>query len=248
VKEDRNDMAYWFPRLLSADVPVPRTTLIEAPPDLVNILDGVKPEGYDEFIAKLTAAAYIVGDATSEHSWYAFLRTGHTSNKHSWGKTCFLESPGFQDMRNHVFNLVEFSECADILGLPCRTWAVREFVPLWSTFTAFDGLPIAVERRVFIKDGKPLCDHNYWPPLAIRNPSREDWQSLLRDHDEIARLYDSRTQINAYLDRICSAFDGSWSVDFALGRDGVWRCIDLAEGDRSFHWPGCPHAPKSDLH
>jgi hypothetical protein len=28
-----------------------------------------------------------------------------------------------------VFNLAEHSECADILGVPWNTWAVREFLP-----------------------------------------------------------------------------------------------------------------------
>lgn len=230
---DVNCISHWLPRLEAAGVPVPRTTLVAAPEGLSGILDGVKPDGYDLFVAELTAAARSFG-------FPAFLRTGHTSGKHQWRRTCYLVSVDV--IPAHVAALVEFSECADILGLPYRTWAVREYIPLVAHFTAFDGMPIAVERRVFIRDGERTCDHGYWPPGAIEghNPSRPDWRQLLADHDEIARLYDSRTQIKASLARIGGAFpEGYWSVDFALGRDGTWYAIDMAEGDRSFHWPGC---------
>jgi hypothetical protein len=233
MDNDRNDMRYWFPRLKASGVPVPRTTFVAPPAGLIGILDGEKPDGYDVFIHELGAAARSFG-------FPVFLRTGHTSHKHGWRSTCFLER--CDDIPAHVFNLVEFSECADILGLPYRTWAVREFVPLVSHFTAFDGTPVAVERRVFIRDGKRVCDHPYWPPDAIEghSPSRPDWRHLLADHEEIARLHDSRTQMHAALDRVGSAFpEGYWSVDFAFGRDGTWYAIDMAEGERSFHWPGC---------
>jgi hypothetical protein len=233
--EDRNDMAYWFPRLKATGVPVPETTIIHADGSLREVCDGSTPASYNRL-------CLAIGMVAEEYGYPCFLRTGHTSGKHSWRETCFLQES--TDIPQHVYNLIEFSEMADILGLPYKTWAVRRFVPLVSHFTAFDGMPVAVERRVFIRDGRRSCDHPYWPPASIRNPSREDWQRLLADHDEVARLYDTQVQIRAALDRICSAFDGYWSVDFALGRDGVWYAIDMAQGDRSWHWPGCRNVPE----
>ncbi len=117
---DRNDMWHWFPILKASGVPVPRTTFVTAPAGLRGILDGVLPEGYGTFVGELGAAARSFG-------FPVFLRTGHPSPKHSWRLTCHLERA--EDIPAHVAALVEYSECADILGLPYRTWAVREFIP-----------------------------------------------------------------------------------------------------------------------
>lgn len=237
--DDRNDMAYWFPRLKATGVPVPRTELVTTAVRLDELLDGKAPVGFHDFISDLEAAALEIGQSP------LFLRTGHGSDKHSWSRSCFVRGP--EDLPAHVAHLVEWSALVDILGLPMTTWAVREFVPLWHTFTAFDGMPVAVERRIFIRDGKPTCEHGYWPPASIRNPSREDWQSLLYDHEDIARTYDSRTQIQAIITAVAPAFDGAWSLDVALARDGRWIVTDMAEADRSFHWPGCLYDPASHL-
>lgn len=44
--EAPDDLAYWFPRLLEAGVPVPRTEIVRADCDLSPVLDGVTPIGW----------------------------------------------------------------------------------------------------------------------------------------------------------------------------------------------------------
>lgn len=230
---DPNDMAFWWPVLERTGVPVPRTELLATGVELVALLDGTMPAGYDGFLDALAAAAGRVG-------FPCFLRTGHTSHKHGWKRTCFLETPG--DLPAHVVALVEFSELVDFLGLPTRTWAVREFLSLEHSFTAFDGMPVAREFRCFFRGGDagPLCVHPYWPEGAIANPSRPDWRECLaRANGLDARAHADLLRVVA---GVAPHFRGSWSLDVARSTQGLWYAIDMAEMDRSFHWPGCPGA------
>jgi hypothetical protein len=171
--EDKNDMAYWFPILQSTGVLVPRTEIIKTDVELIALMDGKKPDGFDEFVRCLRAAA-------DEFGYPAFLRTGQTSGKHFWNRTCFLESA--DNINQCIYELVEFSEIADFIGLPYGTWAVREFLNLESSFTAFPGrMPVNMERRYFIEDGHVLCHHPYWPAYSIEDqrPSAPNWRDLL---------------------------------------------------------------------
>jgi hypothetical protein len=237
MAEDRNDLAYWFPRLAAAGVPVPRTEIVATDLPLIGLCDGQPPEGLDGFLGRLRAAAGRLG-------YPAFLRTGHGSGKHQWRRTCYLAGP--EDIPAHVAALVEWSALVDFLGLPTRTWAVREFLPLEAPFHAFDGMPVAREFRTFFRAGRLLCIHPYWPPDSIRNPSRADWRELLAAASELSqpsRALDARPALERIVERVAPRFDGAWSLDLARAVDGTWYAIDMAEMDRSFHWPGCPNAP-----
>jgi hypothetical protein len=229
-------MAYWWPIVEASGVPAPRTVLVAAPTDLDVILDGRKPQEWESFLHTLRMAAFRVGWPDDP----VFLRTGHTSGKHDWERTCYVHP--MSRIVHHVVALVEHSAMADMMGLPTRTFAVREYVPLVAPFKAFRGMPVAVERRLFVRDHAVLCEHPYWPPDSIRNPDRKDWRSLLAEGETIADLNDSRGQIGELMASLVPLLDGYWSVDVALGQDANWRVIDMADGARSFHWPNCPHS------
>lgn len=104
-------------------------------------------------------------------------------------------------------------------------------------FTAFRGLPIGMERRYFVKDGQVLCHHPYWPEDAIRNPSVDNWQDILKDlntegEEEIKLL-------TSYAEKISRAIEGYWSVDFCKDKSNSWWwLIDMAEAKESWH-PQC---------
>jgi hypothetical protein len=225
---DRNCLSHWFPALERAGVRVPRTIVVRARHDLTCLLDGVPPEGWADFLAELTAACRTFG-------FPCFLRTGHGSGKHRWRHSCFV--PHEADLPAHVAELVEWSSLVDFLGLPTDVWAVREFLPLRSSFLAFDGTPIAREFRIFIRDHNVQCLHPYWPRGSIENPDRPDWETLLARHHEL--LLSEEATLTGLALAVAKQLYGHWSVDFAQHEDGRWFAIDVAEGDRSFHWPGC---------
>jgi hypothetical protein len=123
---DRNSLAYWFPPLEAAGLPVPRTEIVRYDGgDLLDMLDGMEPFGWDDLVARIRGAGDRIG-------WPVFLRTGHGSGKHEWARCCYLADP--DDLGEHVFALVEWSHLVDMFGLPTNVWAdgdVEHIQPYW---------------------------------------------------------------------------------------------------------------------
>ena len=162
MPQSKTSMAYWFPQIEKAGLAVPRTVFLQmsekAQRYMWNYFDE-KPQSepvqnaFNLFLQELTAACNSVGLP-------CFLRTAFTSAKHYWRDTCFVPNASREVLSRHVTEIVEFSECADLLGLPWDTWVVRELLPTESAFVAFHGrMPIVPEFRVFAKDGKLICCH-----------------------------------------------------------------------------------------
>ena len=236
---NQNCISHWLPILQAAGIPVPKTVILQVQDgnDLVSILDGVLPPGWESLMASIHAAVLEVG------GYPAFLRTGQTSNKHDWKNSCFLANK--DAIGSHVANLVEFSHMCDIMGLAHDVFAVREFLDLDTAFTSFADFPVNRERRAFIRDHKLLCLHPYWPEGAVAKgrPEDVDWKKKLATLNTDSA--DDVRELTALIDMAAAAFDGFWSVDFAKTADGRWLCIDMADGEQSFHWLECPFCPES---
>ncbi len=250
MKTDRNCLSYWFPKLQASGVPVPETHIVRTEAELMVLLGGQEPEEYLDFLNDLARACVSVG-------FPAFLRTGQGSGKHEWSRTCCVQD--LAELESHVAALVEWSELVDFFGLPTDVWAVRRFLDLESSFTAFRDFPVNKERRYFIRDGKVVCQHPYWPEAAIAEgveggggrslvPKRPvlrpgtpaDWRERLatlnhQTPEEVAHL-------TALSEQVARHFEGAWSLDWACDRQGQWWAIDMAQAAQSFHWPECPHA------
>lgn len=171
-----------------------------------------------------------------------FIRTDLSSGKHLWKSTCYVED-GAKLIPN-ILRLCEANGTADIPGLSLQFEAIvfREFLDLAATFKAFRGdMPINRERRYFVRDGVVVCHHPYWPSNSLAGRTQEaEWQQKLaalnvEEKDEVALL-------TGYAQRAGRRLPGFWSIDFAQTKNGTWYLLDMAEGDRSFHWEGCKAA------
>lgn len=238
--EEASSLLCWFPQTKDV-LPCPKTVIVELTEDeihsLVGMLDGVPPSAW--LVDKLDAAAREIG-------YPLFLRSDQGSGKHMWRDTCYV--PSENALLRHIVRLVEWHEMVGVLGLPWRALVFREVLELDAPFTAFAEMPVARERRYFVRDGKVVCFHPYWPEASIRQfhgatPLPEDWKEDLArinimDDDEIRELT-----------RLAEVFGernpGYWSVDFARTKDGRWVFIDAARGEVSFHWEDCPHDPQN---
>lgn len=247
----RNCLSYWFPKLQAAGVPVPRTKIVMRPDGLhepmMSALDGL-PFGAecDGFFRELAVAVEEIGLP-------CFLRTGQTSGKHNWSRTCYVADA--EKIRTHVVALIEFSECCDFLGLPWNVWCVRELLPTKPLLTLGDygNFPVVKEFRYFVSGGSVVCRHPYWPLRALQEgmtiPEVSAGQPLRRLLDMIDRTYKELSEPSSAADalaqRVAAAFDsdGAWSVD-VLSTESGWYVTDMAEAARSFHWEGCQHAEK----
>lgn len=251
---DKNCLSYWFPRLVIAGVPVPRTVIIDAGDnwhDLYHLLDGKTPPIADNLASSIRDAADPLG-------YPAFLRTGQGSGKHSWKDCCFLASP--EAVPSHIASLIEWSECVDFLGLCYRIWAVREMLPVEpvAVLPRYGNMPLVKEVRCFIAGGAIVCQHPYWPPGSIadgfgmrslsprggvREGSLEDAARLAAAIHGSEPATDDEPRWRPIAEQVARAFadDGAWSVDLLATNRG-WFVTDMAEAKRSFHWEGCPHA------
>lgn len=193
---------------------------------LENWIDGKSASGEDTFLMALRHAAAV------DIGLPCFLRTGHTSGKHSWRETCYVTDAVSIDL--HVARLVEESMMG-FPSLPTEVWAVRELIDTVPLFHAFNGMPITREFRYF-SDGSEVSHRQaYWPPDAIVNPDQADWREALeraafcpppldRDLTELAM-------------RAASVQNGGeWSVDMLYGSRGDWFITDMARAEDSFRW------------
>lgn len=227
------DLAEWYPLLVTAGIPTPATEIVRTELDLTPLLDGEEPAGFAAFLASLAAAAERIG-------YPVFLRTGYGSGKHDWLKTCLV--PTSEDLSQHVFALLEWSNLVDLFGLPTDTWVVRELLATEAAFTAFRGMPITRERRYFVRDDEILGYHPYWPPETINSPSAPDWRTRLEALNEMSP--EEVATLSELARRVSRAVPGAWSVDFLWVPSRGWLCIDMAHAEASFCWTEHPNAPR----
>lgn len=252
---DKTCLSYWFPKIEAVGLPVPRTVIVpmsqKVHRELFALLcDGRPPK--EEMVGPFFDS---IKDAVNIFIGYpCFLRTGLTSAKHSWNRTCYLPSP--EEIRSHVISIVEFSVIADLgsaLGLPCNIWAVREILPTkpYGVCKYFGDMPICREFRFFVDDDKVRCWHPYWPKSALeRGGTIMDDGSF--DYNRFCHVKDEKPLFEI-ASAAGKAVGGSWSVDI-LETEMGWYLIDMAEAHKSFHWKDCeqemrpvnPPSPRSD--
>lgn len=229
---DRTCMSYWLPRLEAAGIPVPRTRMVpmsrDAYRDMFNLFDGKPLEGpATPFLQKLETVAKEIG-------FPVFLRTGMTSGKHSWSRTCALTDPS--RLTQHVASLIEFSECASLVGLSCEWWAVREMLPTTALAicSRYGDMPVCREFRCFVSDCEVRCIHPYWPAEALARGGVERGEEIA----QILACCPDESTVRELASKAGAAVGGEWSVDVLETRRG-WYVTDMAEAARSWHWAGC---------
>jgi hypothetical protein len=234
--EDESSLLNWYPKI-EGKVPTPATQVLkltkEEYSNLYNLLDG-KP------ISK-TLEKKIIKMARGMNEPF-FLRSDQASGKHEWKDTCYVEDRA--KIMQHVAALVEWHACADMMGVRFTALVFRDYLPLQSRFTAFNGMPVAPEWRYFVRDGKNVCRHHYWVKDAIWNPSVTNWEEL---HEKMTHLSHREIML---LDKYATIFaennPGYWSVDFALTHDFGWVLIDAARGEVSWHPAECIYNPQHE--
>lgn len=221
---NRNSLLLWWPKVEALALPRPETLIIKVPASesLWDVLDH-KSSFSSTLIEAVKMACRVVGYA-------AFLRTDLLSGKHSYRETCYVSDES--QVESHMWRLMEEHVLA-LDDLP-HAFVVREFLHLDSKFAAFEGLPIAPERRYFVRGSEVLCHHPYWPADAIRRPNLREWRACLSEMNRESPF--EITSLTSLAQMIGQALgDESWSVDFARTIEGEWYFIDTARAEESWH-------------
>lgn len=241
--ENSNSMLVWWPKIKDLGIPVPKTEFVPIAREetLESVCDGTPlTPGVKDSIAQVRNLADSFG-------YPVFMRSDLSSGKHSWKNTCFVRKA--DSIESNILTLCGEHELWTLLGLNYKAIVVREFLELETAFTAFSGdMPINKEFRFFIKNGEVICYHFYWPEEAFNShPARmagtPDYKVKLRELNQLSEQEDKL--LNSYARTVGAVMPEFWSVDFAKGKNGVWYLIDMAVGENSYHWPGCPNGPKS---
>lgn len=230
-----NSALYWLDAAEEAveyaDVETPETRLVAFDfMDSLPLLDGDVPESFP--VGELDRAACDLG-------WPVFIRTDLTSAKHSGASA--VRARDADDVMPIAKTLVEDSA---MKTMQPASFLVREWIDIEHEFTAFDGLPIGTELRVFAAADTVLCEHYYWPADAIEQPDHAEWSDLRDTHASVsaptgvrhvAQKAASRASRHPRLDPL-----EVWSVDFARDDSGTWWLIDMALAANSWH-PDCEY-------
>lgn len=218
-------------------VNIPPTTMVGIDwVDAAKEKDGVRTLPWDD----IQDAADVVG-------WPVFVRTDLASAKHHGIASVRAESP--EDLQAVVVKTLDYTIMKDLLP---SALLFRDWIDIDAKFTAFDGLPMGREFRVFADSDEAYCTHYYWPKESIEEtaPSDPIW------HEEHEILENSprppwmdaaarSAAFEANFDTPLEDLDPAWSVDFAQDTDGEWWLIDMAIGVDSWHPDDCPR--KFDL-
>ena len=235
-----DSMTFWYSITSQLkDIPQPETIRVSSNFDEWGMAYGADDSQLKSEFDAIRKAADIIG-------YPCFLRNDIMSGKHNWNDACYIEKP--EDIEPHAsdimsLNLMMASE------LHSTAWFVREFLELDNRITAFNGMPVSVEVRSFVNNGKFQCMHSYWPEFSITEHETADGKPItkhrldeirteLKRHNDI--IAQSKPHIKSMVERIGREFVGYWSIDLALGKNGTWYCTDMGPGYRSFHWPDCP--------
>ena len=229
---NKTSMNYWYPRIRHLSIPMPKTEIpvTKNIQDWWSLLDGEDPLSEDEKQAIRDAAVKVGG-------YPVFMRSDLCSGKHSFERTCFVQNE--DDMIRHIWALVDENCCCDCA---MESIVIREYIPPAATFKAFRGLPIAPERRYFVRDNEVVCHHPYWIKDAIQfpYPMHEDIRPPISWQAELAIMNREREEVpllTRYAEQIAHELGGDWSIDFMLGRDDTWYMIDMATAMQSWHPP-----------
>lgn len=233
MERNPNSLLVWFPKVAALRLPHPKTTWVDVGWEaLQGLLDG-KPLPANK-AATILAVARAIG-------FPLFMRTDLISAKHQWRDTCYVATP--EELIPHIGALVEAESCLFLRDGPSTAIVLREYVELFALFHAFNGLPIARERRYFVEGGKVLCHHSYWPEEAIKDAFHVDqlpqnWKTLLLAVNN--GMPGEHAELTAYAEAVSAALPGAWSVDFAYSAAGKWLLIDMATAAQSWHPEDCP--------
>ena len=226
--KNKDSMLYWFPLIKDLNISQPRT-------EVISLTEKELDMAYNERISK-SLVEKTEKVIAQKFQLPVFIRTDLSSAKHDWEKTCFYD--GIDKLWEHLWEIVNFNLCADLMGLPFEALIVREFIPMDSKFTAFSGdMPVNPERRYFIDKGKVLCHHPYWIAGAIRYPSLVNWEKVIEEINTEEK--DEIKLLTNYAQRIAKILEGFWSIDFCKAKDGRWILIDCATGENSWHPESC---------
>jgi hypothetical protein len=231
----------WYP-LVAGKVPTPVTKIVLAPRDM-QPLEEASDEETARWVDDFQKVCADIAEAALAIGWPFFLRTGLTSCKHDWERTCYV--PDRESIPWHVSSLITGSAEIPPFGLPSDIFVVRELLTVDPMFFAFRHMPITREFRFWVNGGSVLGWQPYWPPEAIEESApleTPEWRARLARASKLDPH--EHAALSRQSEMVSRSVPGAWSVDWLQARNGRWYLTDMAHAERSWLYESFPNAPK----
>src|SRR5258708_9775931 len=156
---------FWFPKLAATwlRTEIPNTVFVDYDEELLaSALIGQKNAEYERlYYAVESAIRYEIGGP-------AFIRTDLTSAKQAGKHAYRVDS--LEDLNDALLTTLSAAQLKSYHSkVKSNAIMVRHCLNVKHDRTAFGGLPIANEWRVFADQNGVQCTHHYWPEQALWN-------------------------------------------------------------------------------
>jgi hypothetical protein len=222
---------FWFPKIANlplAGIRVPKTIMVDYDEEALSAsLLGKETAEYERLY-------YAVEDATREIVGPAFIRTDITSAKHVGRSAYIVEKP--DDLNHALLTTLSHAQLKSYHSkVKSSAIMVREFIKVKHNRTAFRGLPIGNEWRIFAHQVGHQCSHHYWPKEALDGMMDDGNEPVWSQAWVRTDLQDTA----AFVAKLIGV--GKWSFDFVEDVNGQWWLVDMATAGNSYHAPECPY-------
>ena len=222
--QNPNSAVNWWSKIKDLPIPKPGTKFVDVSEhETIRWIDEGIPQ---EIVKKINNVV------DNNFQYPVFIRTDLLSGKHDYEDTCLIENK--ETLERNLWKLNEQHFLAMMRnGNELTAFLIREYLNIKSQFTAFYAdLPIGVEVRHFIKDGRWEKGHYYWPKESILHPDKDDWKSGI-DKMKVEAVEDLDKH-RGMAKLVGKSIGGNWSIDFAKTEDGCWYLIDMATYQDSY--------------
>ena len=242
LKENPNNISFWYPKIKDCGIPTPKTYIIDIPEEVLIacFMDGDQKQNMD--IVYNWVKNELMTAIPEDLRGLLFIKNGAFSNKFDFNTACVRYSS--LDIARSIIEINYASLMLETggnteLAIRERILNQKEDVPC-----IYNGMPLRNEYRVFYNfdTKKALYVVNYWDwdycyDAISRNMSDkiiyESYYGRLKEHYET-----NKDKVMQYVEehmQTVTGLDGIWSIDIMEANNNLWL-IDMALGYRSAYW------------
>ena len=163
-----------------------------------------------------------------------FVRTDITSAKHAGKHAYKIEN--YNDINDALLITLSHAQLKSYHSkVKSSAILLRKWIQAPASRTAFGGLAIGNEWRVFADQRGVQCAHRYWPKEALFGKMDD----RMEPDDNWFQFWIQRDILVAAKNAAKSMGQLKWSIDFMEDQNGKMWLTDMATAMNSYHEPSC---------
>jgi hypothetical protein len=231
----KDSAKFWLPKLEATWLvrDIPKTVFVNYDEDLLaSALFGQRNAEYDRLYYAVEAAImWETGEPV-------FIRTDLTSAKHAGVSAYKVTSE--DDLNHALLTTLSYAQLKSYhTKVKSSAIMVRQFINVKHERTAFGGLPIAKEWRIFADQDGVQCTHKYWPKEALEGHMDDGGAPPSNWPDGWAMGWIDTSILDGARAAAKAQGAGAWSVDYTQDVNDKWWLVDMATAANSYHATPC---------